>query len=631
MHARRPTLAPRLRGPAARCRSRRACATSPLRDGLAPLLVRDEAGALEHVAEVVERERRAGVESRAGHQSRGYHGCGPGRAIGAAARWPLDGRASAGGAARRRVPARYAGGPACRRPPSTASSASCSSSATHPRMALDAAAADLVAECVLRSGAELSAKVRKGEPELVEEAGTRSAGLRVIKGKRVASTSTSDLTDAGIERFVGRRHRARGASRRRTPSPARPTRSSSAIPTRARPRPLRPRGRRGRRRAGHRARQGGRGGGLRVRPAHHQQRGRHVRAHGRRRRRSCCRAASAPPTRARTSRSASCPSRPTRAARTAAATTGPRAGTSPSSIRRPRSGARPRGARCASSARARVPTCEVPGRVRPGRRALHPRACSRAASWAAPSGASRATSSGREGTRVASDLVTVVDDPLIPRAPGSRAVRRRGPREPRRTSSSRRASSARTSATATRRASSGARARRARRAAAAPGWARARRTSSCSPGPTRTRPSSRARQRGLYVTEMMGFGFNAVTGDFSRGAAASGSRTASSRIPVSEVTISLNVDELWQRIDAVGSDLDLRTSTASPTLRVAQDDGRRRRLRERVDDRRGREGAPQGARVHGQGARRPRSGSIRPRCSRGRRPSSSRPRRTSTR
>src|SRR6516165_946536 len=60
----------------------------------------------------------------------------------------------------------------------------------------------LVAECVLRSGAELSAKVRKGEPELVEEAGTRSAGLRVIKDKRVASTSTSDLTDSGIERFV---------------------------------------------------------------------------------------------------------------------------------------------------------------------------------------------------------------------------------------------------------------------------------------------------------------------------------------------------------------------------------------------------------------------------------------------
>src|SRR5580704_6540395 len=70
------------------------------------------------------------------------------------------------------------------------------------RMARDRGGADLVAECVLRSGAELSAKVRKGEPELVEEAGTRSAGLRVIQGKRVATTSTSDLTERGLERFV---------------------------------------------------------------------------------------------------------------------------------------------------------------------------------------------------------------------------------------------------------------------------------------------------------------------------------------------------------------------------------------------------------------------------------------------
>ena len=40
--------------------------------------------------------------------------------------------------------------------------------------------------------------------------------------------------------------------------------------------------------------------------------------------------------------------------------------------------------------------------------------------------------------------------------------------------------------------------------------------------------------------------------------------------PVSEVTISLNVDQLFQRIDAVADDLDLRTSTASPTFRVAK-------------------------------------------------------------
>src|SRR5688500_17122522 len=59
-----------------------------------------------------------------------------------------------------------------------------------------------VAECLLRSGAELSAKVRLGKPELVEEAAHRSAGLRVMKGKQVATTSTSDLTEGGIQRFV---------------------------------------------------------------------------------------------------------------------------------------------------------------------------------------------------------------------------------------------------------------------------------------------------------------------------------------------------------------------------------------------------------------------------------------------
>src|ERR1043165_6155851 len=58
-----------------------------------------------------------------------------------------------------------------------------------------------VAECLLRSGAELSARVRLGKPELVEEAAHRSAGLRVMKGKQVATTSTSDLTEAGIQRF----------------------------------------------------------------------------------------------------------------------------------------------------------------------------------------------------------------------------------------------------------------------------------------------------------------------------------------------------------------------------------------------------------------------------------------------
>jgi PmbA protein len=76
-------------------------------------------------------------------------------------------------------------------------------------------------------------------------------------------------------------------------------------------------------------------------------------------------------------------------------------------------------------------------------------------------------------------------------------------------------------------------------------------------------------KHGLYVTGMMGFGFNAVTGDFSRGASGFLIRNGELTDPVSEVTISLNLDQLLQRIDAVANDLDQRTAIASPTFRVS--------------------------------------------------------------
>src|ERR1041384_437484 len=59
-----------------------------------------------------------------------------------------------------------------------------------------------VAEASARTGSELSAKVRLGEVELVEEAGHHGVALRVIRDGRVATTSTSDLTPRGIERCV---------------------------------------------------------------------------------------------------------------------------------------------------------------------------------------------------------------------------------------------------------------------------------------------------------------------------------------------------------------------------------------------------------------------------------------------
>jgi PmbA protein len=75
--------------------------------------------------------------------------------------------------------------------------------------------------------------------------------------------------------------------------------------------------------------------------------------------------------------------------------------------------------------------------------------------------------------------------------------------------------------------------------------------------------------RGLYVTDMMGFGYNAVTGDFSRGAQGYWIEGGELAFAVSEVTISSNLDTMLKNIDALGDDLDMKTSTVSPTMRIS--------------------------------------------------------------
>src|SRR5688572_26214657 len=59
-----------------------------------------------------------------------------------------------------------------------------------------------VAEASASSGWELTAKVRLGKPELVQEAGHRNVALRVMKDQRVAITSTSDFSEAGLAQCV---------------------------------------------------------------------------------------------------------------------------------------------------------------------------------------------------------------------------------------------------------------------------------------------------------------------------------------------------------------------------------------------------------------------------------------------
>jgi PmbA protein len=175
----------------------------------------------------------------------------------------------------------------------------------------------------------------------------------------------------------------------------------------------------------------------------------------------------------------------------------------------------------------------------------------------------------RLDTQVASELVNVVDDPLIKRGPGSRAFDGEG-------LLSRKNVVVEKGVLRTFLVDS-----YSGRKLDRPSTASASRGSSGGVGPSTTNlvlePGAMTRDAllaetgtALYVTDMMGFGFNGVTGDFSRGASGFLLEKGELTQPVSEVTISLNLDELLQRIDAVADDLDLRSSTASPTFRVSR-------------------------------------------------------------
>jgi PmbA protein len=74
--------------------------------------------------------------------------------------------------------------------------------------------------------------------------------------------------------------------------------------------------------------------------------------------------------------------------------------------------------------------------------------------------------------------------------------------------------------------------------------------------------------RGLYVTDLIGFGVNLVSGDYSQGAVGHWIEDGRLVHPVNEVTIAGNLTRMLLDVDALGDDLVFRGSTASPTLRV---------------------------------------------------------------
>ena len=74
-------------------------------------------------------------------------------------------------------------------------------------------------------------------------------------------------------------------------------------------------------------------------------------------------------------------------------------------------------------------------------------------------------------------------------------------------------------------------------------------------------------KHGLYVTELMGFGINGVTGDYSRGATGFWIENGELAYPVNEITIAGNLLDMFAELTAA-DDLAFRYGTNAPTLRV---------------------------------------------------------------
>ncbi len=72
---------------------------------------------------------------------------------------------------------------------------------------------------------------------------------------------------------------------------------------------------------------------------------------------------------------------------------------------------------------------------------------------------------------------------------------------------------------------------------------------------------------GFYITEMIGFGINGLTGDYSRGATGFWIENGEITYPVSEMTVAGNLNDMFMNLTAA-DDLVFRYGTDAPTLRI---------------------------------------------------------------
>lgn len=77
-------------------------------------------------------------------------------------------------------------------------------------------------------------------------------------------------------------------------------------------------------------------------------------------------------------------------------------------------------------------------------------------------------------------------------------------------------------------------------------------------------------KRGILITELIGFGVNTVTGDYSQGASGLWIEDGVLTHPVSEFTIASTLPTMWKSIDALASDRDPRRAVSAPSFRIAE-------------------------------------------------------------
>jgi PmbA protein len=93
---------------------------------------------------------------------------------------------------------------------------------------------------------------------------------------------------------------------------------------------------------------------------------------------------------------------------------------------------------------------------------------------------------------------------------------------------------------------------------------------SLEPGPFSPGEIIRSLDKGLVLIKTLGHGLNPITGDISRGAFGLWVENGEIAYPVSEITIAGNLGQILQDIEMVGNDPELQSSVTGPTIKVRE-------------------------------------------------------------